>query len=841
MSIRYGQKIATLSDKEISSSYLGYNRDVRVKSPHTNNDGVYSRPGDYLTIPSITSSDEKVVSLVFISNDESNFLAFTASGNYTVDWGDGSAIESIGTGQTGIASHAYNYTGYDTSGVTLNSGGYKQALLTITPQSGASLTSLNFQTRYPSYSGGAGNYYSQPIAELYISCPNLTSLTLGTPSPTTTIFPRFISYANLINIGNLANLTNAFRGMYSLMRVDVGKTSASLTNMTSMFTDCRSLEMVAFNNETNTSNVTTTSAMFSDCYHLKNVPLFDTSNVTNMSSMFDGCRSLTNIPFFNTSKVTNMSSMFLTCSSLKEVPLFDTSKVTNMASTFQSCVSLETVPLFDTLSVTTMGNMFNGCTNLTTVPLFNTSSVTAMNNMFESCSSLKTIPLFNTENVTNMGTMFRLCGDLVKIPLFNTIKVTSMASMFSNCTSLESVPLFNTIAVITMNNMFNGCSNLKTVPLFNTSNVGTDMISMFEACISLITVPLFNTENVTSMSSMFASCVNLIEVPLFNTSKVTNMAGMFSNCYNLANVPLFNTENVTSMANMFQNCYSLNEIPLFNTIKVTTLASFLSACFSLKTVPEFNLAAATTLTSMLNSCYSLSKVPALNANAATVLTTMFTNCFSLASNGMYNVKYTVDFTNNKLSKEALETIFANLGTATVGATRTITITGNWGAPTPINLTGTLTSGSVTISMANTAGLVTGMQVTGTNTSLTTGRAVTFTDVGDLVTLNSHGLSNGDEVSFSTITSTTGIVINTIYYVVGSTTNTFQVASSVGGSALPLTTNGSGTVKYNSTIVSIVPNTSVTMSRPMAGGSAQTLSFRTLGTYKAILKGFTVTG
>jgi hypothetical protein len=147
-------------------------------------------------------------------------------------------------------------------------------------------------------------------------------------------------------------------------------------------------------------------------------------------------------------------------------------------------------------------------------------------------------------------------------------------------------------------------------------------------------------------------------------------------------------------------------------------------------------------------------------------------------------------------------------------------------------------------MASTTGLVTGMQVTGTNTSLTAGRTVTFTDAGDTVNLTGHGLSNGDEVSFSTITSTTGIVINTIYYVVGvtpSTPNTFQVAASLGGSALPLTTNGSGTVKYNSTIESIVPNTSVTMSRPMAGGSAQTLSFRLLGTYKAILKGFAVAG
>lgn len=72
-------------------------------------------------------------------------------------------------------------------------------------------------------------------------------------------------------------------------------------------------------------------------------------------------------------------------------------------------------------------------------------------------------------------------------------------------------------------------------------------------------------------------------------------------------------------------------------------------------------------------------------------------------------------------------------------------------------------------------------------------SVTFTDAGDLVTLNNHGLSNGNEISFTSITSTTGISINTRYFVVSATTNTFQVASSSGGSALPLTTNGSGTM------------------------------------------------
>lgn len=74
------------------------------------------------------------------------------------------------------------------------------------------------------------------------------------------------------------------------------------------------------------------------------------------------------------------------------------------------------------------------------------------------------------------------------------------------------------------------------------------------------------------------------------------------------------------------------------------------------------------------------------------------------------------------------------------------------------------------------------------------QSCTFTDSGDLVTKASHGLSNGNVVVFQTITTTTGITAFVRYYVIGSTTNTFQVAATVGGSAVVLTSDGSGTYK-----------------------------------------------
>ena len=108
-------------------------------------------------------------------------------------------------------------------------------------------------------------------------------------------------------------------------------------------------------------------------------------------------------------------------------------------------------------------------------------------------------------------------------------------------------------------------------------------------------------------------------------------------------------------------------------------------------------------------------------------------------------------------------------------------------------------------------------------------SATLTDVGDLVTINTHGLANGDVVVLQTLTTTTGVAINVRYYVVGSTTNTFQLAATYGGSALTLTTDGSATLKairetevfYTNNVTSETTEKTITFE-----GSGQTRDYKT---------------
>jgi len=869
-----------INRKKVSTS------NINTRIPDTDTTPWVRNPS-WSALPAMTGADNKFVGLHRVDVGNANFLALSAAGNYTVDWGDGSATENINSGV--VAQHQYVFTnaGLDNTNapVTLTDTGdvvtrtahgysngntvsfynivsttglsegqvyyvvnasadtfqvsatlngsvlplttngsatllpYKLAIVTVTPQAGQTFTTINVHRKHNQTNL---NSYVSGFLDIKIAGSSLTSILIGVATASTST--RLIDFRSLERV---CILSNAMTG-----------TSASylFSNMTAL----QNVDLV-FN-----SALTDLSFMFTACSALTTVPLFNTASATRMDSMFNGCFSLKSVPLFNTASVTNMSNMFTSCSALTSVPLFNVAAAAaiTMASMFSGCLALKTVPLFNTANVTSMVNMFNGCIALKYVPLFNTASVTSMQAMFSGCSSLTTVPLFNTSLVTTFTNMFNACESLAEVPLFN-IRTSggsvTMQSMFSGCTSLTSVPLFNTANVTNMTSMFTGCSSLTTVPLFNTVGGSLNMSNMFQGCSSLTTVPLFNTASVTNMTSMFQSCYSLKSVPLFNTALVTNMTNMFNACSTLTTVPLFNTTGASlQMTGMFFDCRALTTVPLFNTASVTTMNSMFSGCYTLTTVPPFNTTNVNNMGSMFNGCTSLASVPLFNAANVTTITSMFNSCPSLVKATISGVRFAHSLSGAKLSETELTSIIDNLGRANTQGL-ILTISSNWGAVTPVAVTGNPTAGSTTISATLTGGVVVGMQWTGTGSPATTAIACTFTDAGDLVTKTAHGLSNGDRVSFATIVTTTGILTNTIYFVVNAAANTFQVSATSGGAAIALTTNGTGTVRWESVVTAVTTNTSITVSRPATASGSTALQFRTLKTQTALLKGWAVTG
>jgi surface protein len=789
-------------------------RNIAPKQVSTSNPSTVVTPWirnpAWTALPAMTGADNKFVGLHRVDTD-SNFLALSAAGNYTVDWGDGSATENINSGV--VAQHQYVFTDAglantnapvtltDTGDlVTRTAHGYLNGY-TVSFYNIVSTTGLSEGQIYYVISATANTF--QVSATLGGSAVALTTDGTATLLPyklaVVTVTPQAGQTFTTINVHKKHSQSGL--NAYSSGFLDIKIAGSSLTSIllgvstaggSTRLIDFRSLEQVCI--LSNAMTGTSASYLFSTMTELQNVDLVFDSALTDTSFMF----------------------------------------------TF--CTSLKIVPLFNTASVTTMASMFSGCTSLTSVPLFNTVSATSMNQMFNSCASLTTVPLFNTANVTDMTSMFNGCSSLPSVPLFNTVKVTSFTSMFQSCLSLTTVPLFNVAAVtaINMSAMFSTCQSLTTVPLFNTANVN-NMSSMFSGCPSLKTVPLFNTASVTNMSSMFTNCTSLTSVPLFNTASVTTMASMFSGCTSLTSVPLFNTIGTAlTMSSMFGNCTSLTSVPLFNTASVTIMSAMFNGCSALVSIPLFNTANVTNISSAFAACTSLTELPLLNFANVTNTTSIFFANPSLSKAAFSGNRTALSYSTCKLSETALTSIIDNLGTA-ITQGNTINISSNWGAVTPVSLTCTPTAGSTTITAASTTGVTVGMQWTGVGSPATTAIACTFTDTGDLVTKTAHGLSNGDEVSFATIVTTTGIVINKIYFVISAATDTFQVAATSGGAAVALTTNGTGTVRWRSVVTAVTTNTSITVSRPATATGSTSLAFRTLKTQTALLKGFAVSG
>jgi hypothetical protein len=328
------------------------------------------RPVDWLPLPELQATDNRFVGLLAVTNDSSNLVALSATGAVTVDWGDGS-IENFATGV--VARHQYNYA---TIG-NLSTLGYKQVIISVTPQLGQTLSTFSLQQVPTGYTSGTNT----PWLDIAIAGTSITSLAIsqgGTP---------------LVTLGSLRQCRI----------VSLAPTYASF------------------------------ASMFNNCYALRNViiPFGATSSGTNFSYMFLNCTSLASVPLFNTAAGTDFSYMFLNCPTLTSVPLFNTSSGTNFLGMFQSCTTLTSVPLFNTSSGTNFSAMFQGCATLASIPLFNTSAGTNFANMFRFCSSLFEVPALNVSSVTlatNFASMFLGCSNLAKCSITGARQTISFST-----------------------------------------------------------------------------------------------------------------------------------------------------------------------------------------------------------------------------------------------------------------------------------------------------------------------------------------------------------------------------------------------------------------------------
>lgn len=819
--------IGFASDRGVNSKQVPLSKPTYVAPDNVNS---WTRPTDWLTLPTITNTDNKLVGLYGVVDNSSNFAAFTISvnsGTYTVDWGDGT-VENIASGTQ--ANHLYDYT---TLSSTVTSDGYKQAIIQIYPTTaGSYFTNINLQVKYSNGSliFGTLNAYTTNWFDIAVSAPSCSGFTVGG----STVYHGKVQQFKVLSTGAIGGFD--FTNFFNLRNVELDFSGTTSMNMQNMFYNCYSLEVVPniqwdkCNNAfqmfyqcyslkyvpdatTNMSSGWTTGVtryMFYNCYSLRKAPWLDTSKSTSCQNMFFNCNSLIDVPQYDFTLSTAFNSMFESCLALKYVPYFKTSVVTTTARMFYGCVQLQTVAGFDVSQVTDFTNMFGNCYSLTEVPALNTTKGITFTSMFQNCYALVNIPMMDTGNATAMNSMFAACDSLYEVPLLNTSKVTNMNGMFQGAQTI-SIPTFDTANVTDMTNMFNGNRSLKVAPSFNTSKV-TAMTSMFAFTYGIQSIPNYDTGNVTLMNSMFQDADGLIAAPTLNTVKVTNMSSMFQNCKRITTIPTYDTGNVTNMSSMFNGCESLEYLPVLNTPKVTDFSNFITNTRPLEVLPALNMANTTTIGTLVGTSNGL----------GSILSTGMKVSFSVAS--------------QKLGKTELETMFNNMATSSA---QTVTISSNWGADTAVNKASTWTGSSTTMSVTDATSLVVGMWIYGTNMVGTA--SCSFDATSDYVSVTGKTFNNGTPVGFTSIVTTTGIVVNQTYYVVNSIGSTFKLSATVGGTPIDLVTNGTGTIRWGVQITNIVGTTLTLSATPAGAGTGSTLSYRRLNTNIATFKNWTVTG
>ena len=429
-----------------------------------------------------------------VSGDAGLTITLPVSGtglNITVDWGDGTAVETI---TTEYPTHTYAQAGVYEIAVAGNcpEWGYSSH---IAPTSG----DTNYYT-YTQYLSKVKQYGELNATKYgFAQCVNLVEVS-GDNLATENTFKNVTTMENMFRGCNNANFTKLDLSCFK---------TENIVSMKNMFLDCSSLVTLNLRGF-DTSNVNNMSFMFSGCKKLLNLDIstFDTSNVTNMNWMFGNCEALTtlNLSKFNTANVTTFGNMFISCKKLKSIDVsnFNTSKADSIAWMFAGCTSLETIDLsnFDTRNVTNMSSVFRGCTaksiNLSS---FDTSKVTTMQEMF-SMSSIEQLDLsnFNTSKVTNMKFMFYGCPvTTLDLSNFDTSKVTDMSGMF-NWSYLETLDIsnFDTSSITTtttngkvstgLDSFTTGRSTLKSILIGNKFVVPEGASGIFQSNKSLAVI-----------------------------------------------------------------------------------------------------------------------------------------------------------------------------------------------------------------------------------------------------------------------------------------------------------------------------------------------------------------
>jgi surface protein len=190
----------------------------------------YERPDEWIALPELSVGDERLVGLMRVNDATNNHVAILCAGDYTVDWGDGN-VENFASGAK--AEHTYTFADVDAE--TETAGGWRQAIISVTPQAGAALTTVNLDQT-------TGDTYTQGWLDVAVAGTAIGTIEIGGTTKPPTLLEQF----EFVGDNSVTSMYQMFYGCSSLQSIPTLDTS-NVTSMYRMFYGCSSLEEAILN------------------------------------------------------------------------------------------------------------------------------------------------------------------------------------------------------------------------------------------------------------------------------------------------------------------------------------------------------------------------------------------------------------------------------------------------------------------------------------------------------------------------------------------------------------------------------------------------------------------
>ena len=604
----------------------------------------WARNPTWLTLPTVTSSEDKTVGLIAVYDTaENNVVIRCATGTvtsglvYQVDWGDGTVDQA---GHNVNIEHAYDYNdvalantdgpvtfgsnlvtrnnhGYsdndrisfyisdiadveehvryhvvnsttNTFQLALTEGGtpitigtgtgtilpYKQAIVTVTPINGATISWFDVQQ----IDSRTTQRRDRGWLEFIHSHPSMTSdPEYGNESARNT--PFSIEQITMLNVGNNTNWSSTWRGMYNLasLNVDFGNTTATAFN--TCFYQCRGIKTIPDFNMSLDNN-TTLNSLFSFCYSLRKIPVFTggiAKKITGYSSAFNSCYQIREIPEQYTEARTDsnncdLNSLASSCYNLQWYPYIantDPTYTFSYISTFNNVYKAKKAKYlrYSNMTGTGANGLYHTNTTLDIVQTVSFPLSTHNYSIHYVNRSLEAITVENNPLTQYMSNLFGECRGLrVLRGELNIPNAIDIPNFLAYTVCLKELPIITTTSALT--NAYSAIrdTGAKRVNVFDTSNC-TDGRYFFYNCRSLEEVPAFDFSNMQNCQQMCQYAYVIKSFLPDNLSSITNANGMFTYTHLLENVGQNNNtlnlpNTCTNITSMFNNASSIRHLEI---------------------------------------------------------------------------------------------------------------------------------------------------------------------------------------------------------------------------------------------------------------------------------------